>query len=260
MSLLDRHLAFVQALRDAGLPVSLAEGLDAVAAIGSLGLSERETLRAAYAATLVKRQTHRPGFDQVFDLYWPALVGDGVRPGEQYSLTNGLDETDTEQPDRQGLPDDRLGDPLADPMDDLVGRDSPQALADFREALATAIALGDPDALALLAREGVQRFGLIRGRGPGEQRWSSYNVVNRVAPSELVEKALRGCSATRRGARTPPRAGWSRRRCAGSRSWSTPRCAAGPPRSGGPSTSPSTPCAPRSSRSTSAPPARPTWS
>ena len=30
MTLLDRHLAFVNALRDAGLPVSLAEGLDAV--------------------------------------------------------------------------------------------------------------------------------------------------------------------------------------------------------------------------------------
>ena len=52
--------------------------------------------------------------------------------------------------------------------------------------------MGDPDVLAMLAREGVQRFGLIRGRGPGEQRWSSYNVINRVSPDELVEQALRG--------------------------------------------------------------------
>ena len=52
--------------------------------------------------------------------------------------------------------------------------------------------MGDPDALAMLAREAVQRFGLIRGRGPGEQRWSSYNVVNRVSPEELVAKALAG--------------------------------------------------------------------
>ena len=28
MALLDRHIGFVAALRDAGLPVSLAEGLD----------------------------------------------------------------------------------------------------------------------------------------------------------------------------------------------------------------------------------------
>jgi uncharacterized protein with von Willebrand factor type A (vWA) domain len=180
MSLLDRHVAFLEALREAGLPVSLAEGLDAVHAIGALGLADRETLRASYAATLVKRQSHRPGFDQVFDLYWPALVGDGA--GDGYSLTNRWDESDADPPERQGLPG-----PLSD---------TPQALADFREALTTAMAMGDPDALAVLAREGVQRFGLIRGRGPGEQRWSSYNVVNRVSPEELVARALAGLGLT----------------------------------------------------------------
>jgi len=70
--------------------------------------------------------------------------------------------------------------------------DGPRALADFRDALTTAMAIGDPDAIAILAREAVQRFGLIRGRGPGEQRWSSYNVMNRVSPAELVARVLRG--------------------------------------------------------------------
>ena len=88
-----------------------------------------------------------------------------------------MTDSDEEQRERLGLPE------LAD---------GPQALADFREALTTALAMGDPDALAMLAREAVQRFGLIRGRGPGEQRWSSYNVVNRVSPEELVAKALAG--------------------------------------------------------------------
>lgn len=172
MTLLDRHIAFVEALRTAGLPVSLAEGLDAVQAIDALGLEERETLRSAYAATLVKRQQHRPGFDQVFDLYWPALVGEGSRIVQNESH---LDEV-PEGADRSGL-------------SDLP--DSPQALADFREALAEAMGRDDRDALAMLAREGVQRFGLIRGRGPGEQRWSSYNVMNRVSSEELVARALR---------------------------------------------------------------------
>ena len=174
MTLLDRHIAFVEALREAGLPVSLAEGLDAVDAIGALGLGERETLRAAYAATLVKRQNHRPGFDQVFDLYWPALVGEGA--GDQ-TLVEPLDSTPV---DGEGV----------STSSTAVGQDSPQALADFREALTTALAMGDPEALAMLAREAVQRFGLIRGRGPGEQRWSTYNVLNRVSPEELVAQAL----------------------------------------------------------------------
>jgi uncharacterized protein with von Willebrand factor type A (vWA) domain len=170
VTLLDRHIEFVEALRSAGLPGSLAEGLDAVEAIGARGIGERESLRAAYAATLVKRQNHRPGFDQVFDLYFPALVGEG------YSLTNWPPKTDEDRPERQGV----------------SGVDGPEALAEFREALATAMAMGDPDALAMLAREAVQRFGLIRGRGPGEQRWSSYNVMNRVSPEELVDRALAG--------------------------------------------------------------------
>jgi uncharacterized protein with von Willebrand factor type A (vWA) domain len=170
VTLVDRHLAFVEALRDAGLPVSLAEGLDAVNAIEALGpsvgLSDRETLRTAYAATLVKRQTHRPAYDQVFDLYWPALVGEGApRP-----------PTDE---DVEGLATGADGRPRP-AMDD-----GPQALADFRETLAVALETADPDELAMLAREAVQRFGLIRGRGPGEQRWSSYNVMNRVSADEL---------------------------------------------------------------------------
>ncbi len=174
MSLLDRHLEFVEALRAAGLPVSLSEGLDAVHAIEQIGLTDREVLRAAYATTLVKRQPHRPGFDHVFDLYFPALVGDGVRPG-----------------------DDPFAEPLETPDGDRDGAaetlgDGPEDLAEFREALATALAMGDPDALLVLAREAVARFGLIRGRGQGEQRWSSYNVMNRVSPGELVDRALQG--------------------------------------------------------------------
>lgn len=188
MTLLDRHIEFVEALRSAGLPVSLAEGLDAVRAIEKLGMEERATLRAAYAATLLKRQNHRVGFDQVFDLYFPALMGEGCLPG----IRMVRDETVMDEADGQR---ERLGLSIADDLtgqEDRVGQDGPQALAEFREALTTALAMGDPDVMMLLAREGVARFGLIRGRGPGEQRWSSYNVMNRVSPDQLVEKALRG--------------------------------------------------------------------
>ncbi len=182
MTLLDRHLEFLEALRAAGLPVSLSEGLDAVRAIEALGLGEREVLRAAYASTLLKRQNHRPGFDQVFDLYFPALMGDG------HAGANSIvrDEPVVDQAD--GLPE-RLG---LSGAEDLIGQDGPEALADFRETLTTALAMGDPEAMTMLAREAVARFGLIRGRGPGEQRWSSYNVMNRVSPDELVAEVLRG--------------------------------------------------------------------
>ena len=177
MTLLDRHIAFVEALRSAGLPVSLSEGLDAIAALGETGLGDRETLRAAYAATLVKRQPHRPGFDHVFDLYFPALVGDGV--------------STSEDPDADGVSAGSTSEETNAPLGD-----GPADLAAFREALVNALGMGDPDALTMLAREAVQRFGLIRGRGQGEQRWSSYNVMNRVSPSELVDRVLQGLLGT----------------------------------------------------------------
>lgn len=178
MTLLDRHVDFLQALRRAGLPVSLAEGLDAVRAIEALGLAERESLRAAYAATLVKRQLHRPGFDQVFDLYWPPMVGD------------------VPASDREVDPDGTL-DPLEPAAPDL--RDGPEELEALREQLTTALALGDAEALQQLAREAMSRFGRIRGRGEGEQRWSAYNAVNRVAPHDLVDRVLAALGAERGG-------------------------------------------------------------
>ena len=76
--ILDRHLEFVAALRGAGLPLSLAESLDAGRAMVTIDLLDREQLRAAYAATVVKRAAHRPVFDRLFDLWWPPALGDGV--------------------------------------------------------------------------------------------------------------------------------------------------------------------------------------
>ena len=169
MSLLDRHLDFVTALRSAGLPVSLAEGLDGVRAVNALDISDREALRSAYAATLVKRQTHRPAFDKIFDLFFPALVG-----ADEIVRHISYDKSDTDGTRSVGL------------------SDGPQDLEAFREQLTEALALGDPDLLQALAREAVTRFGRIQGRGPGEQRWSSYNVANRVSPGELVERTLKG--------------------------------------------------------------------
>ena len=75
MSLLDTHIGFVEALRSAGLSVSLAEGLDAISALEKVHWHDRETVRAAYAATLVKRQPQRVTFDAVFDIWFPRLVG-----------------------------------------------------------------------------------------------------------------------------------------------------------------------------------------
>ena len=78
MSVLERHIEFVEALRAAGLPVSLAEDLDSVRAAEVVGIGDRDAFRAALRATLLKRETRRTLFDAIFDIYYPPVLGHGV--------------------------------------------------------------------------------------------------------------------------------------------------------------------------------------
>ncbi|MCW2766885.1 MAG: hypothetical protein JWO11_2844 [Nocardioides sp.] len=165
--LLDRHIAFLEALRGAGLSVSLAEDLDAIAALSALDWGQRVTVHDAYAATLVKKQSQRPTFDALFDIYFPRLVGTGAH----------------------GLQDDEAGE------GDSGVRDNAQALAGFRNELLEALATGDQQTLARLAIEMVGRFGAMPGRGPGLSSWSAYTALQRVAPSELVDRIIQALLA-----------------------------------------------------------------
>ncbi len=169
MSLLDTHLAFIADLRRAGLSVSLAEGLDAVRALELVRWDDRELVRAAYAATLVKRQPQRVTFDMIFDVHYPRLVGQGHRVDAAQDAPDGVEPA--------------------------VGRDSAAALHDLREALAEAMAAGDEAAMAELAREAVERFGILPGRGPGMAAYSAYSALQRVRPEQLLNQLVRGLMA-----------------------------------------------------------------
>jgi uncharacterized protein len=164
MTLLDTHIGFVEALRSAGLPVSLAEGLDAIAALERIGWHDREVVRTAYAATLVKKQSQRVTFDAVFDLYYPRLVGEGV----------AADTDDGGQEEGGGV------------------RDNADALRAFREELAAALEAGDEARVQDLAVEAMARFGAMPGRGPGLSSWSAYTALQRVTPQELVDQLVAG--------------------------------------------------------------------
>jgi uncharacterized protein len=170
MSVLGRHLEFVEALRAAGLTVSLAEDLDSVRAAEVIGLGDREAFRAALAATLLKRQTRRSLFDALFDLYYPPMLGDGAR-GDRVSSS-------VEGPAPEGGPEDG---PAGD-----ADEDSAAELADLRAELAEAMASGDMSSLSELARESVRRYGHLPGRGRGLSSWSSYNTMQRLSADSLV--------------------------------------------------------------------------
>ncbi len=65
---------FIDELRQAGIPVSMVEALDAAAALRHVDLADREALRAALGATLVKNVRHFAAFEVAFEVYF------GLRP------------------------------------------------------------------------------------------------------------------------------------------------------------------------------------
>lgn len=67
-------MAFVQALRGAGIPVSTAEALDALGAGALVGYQDPALLRNALAMTLVKSTEHLDTFNQCFDLFFTRSV------------------------------------------------------------------------------------------------------------------------------------------------------------------------------------------
>ncbi|MDQ3456720.1 MAG: hypothetical protein M3513_14950, partial [Actinomycetota bacterium] len=146
------HLAdFVRALREAGIPVGVSEGIDAAAVLGTVDVLDRRQLREGLASVVVKRPVHRPNFDVLFDLWWPRVGG----------TTTTDDDPDPPAPD-------------------------PEAL---RAELARLLLDGDDDALRRFAREAVAALGRAEST-PGRQSFFSYRVLRALSPDTLVAQLL----------------------------------------------------------------------
>ncbi len=73
--MLDLLSGFVTELRRAGLPVSLTEHLDAAEAVRHIPLEDREGLKYALAATLVKSSSHWRAFETAFEVFFAVRTG-----------------------------------------------------------------------------------------------------------------------------------------------------------------------------------------
>ncbi len=111
----DRLVSFIDALRAAGVRISVAESIDAMNAVAAAGL-ERARMNEALAAALIKDEADRAIFDESFDRFFAAPRPDrGDHPdrrGAQVSAAAGRG---------------RLGDdPSSLPRDDSPPRKSEQ--------------------------------------------------------------------------------------------------------------------------------------
>ena len=107
--MLDRLLSFSEALRGAGVPVSVGENLDALRSLEHVDWLDRVAWRSALGATMLKSNAHRPAFDTLFELYF----GSG----------GGADDT---PPSRAEQPDEFMSD-----LTDALGRGDGGTLQDL---------------------------------------------------------------------------------------------------------------------------------
>lgn len=75
-------LGFIDRLRRDGVRISVAEAVDALAAVAVVGV-ERPLLREALAATVVKDERDRAAFDQRFEEWFPRVASETVGTGRR---------------------------------------------------------------------------------------------------------------------------------------------------------------------------------
>ena len=99
--MLDLLTGFIAELRAAGIPVSLTEHLDAAEAMRHIPLEDREALKYALGASLVKSSTHWRAYETTFEIYF-SLRGPEYRIGDTELDAEG-DESEENQAAKLGI-------------------------------------------------------------------------------------------------------------------------------------------------------------
>ncbi|MFZ0171783.1 MAG: VWA domain-containing protein, partial [Acidimicrobiales bacterium] len=168
--MLDVLTGFVQELRRAGLPVSVTEAADAAEAIRHLPLEDRQAIKYALGATLVKSSSHWRAFDTAFEVYFSMR-------GPQY---------DIEEPPQAGGEDEK-----ADGPGRGSGRGEGEAGAgggelvtpeEIAAMLYKALRDGDQAMLSAVARLAVGRYA---GMEPGRPVGGTYYLYRTLRNLDL---------------------------------------------------------------------------
>ncbi len=151
--------SFVGELRAVGLPVSTAEALDAAEALLVVDLADREGVREALAATLIKMPRNRAPFDVAFDVFFGGAAPAGGESGHA--------ETDPQIPESG--------------VEDLITQ------------LAEALRAGDGIGLNAAVRQAVSHLSGFQPGRPVGGRYYLYRIMQRL---EGIEDALAGGDET----------------------------------------------------------------
>ena len=154
------------ALRTAGVPVSTGEAVDAARALDVVDAGQRNQVRAALRATLIKRQDDVETFERTFD----AVLADF---------------SDSPAPEDARLSQDGATTVAAAPGAAV------DASTSLLEDLAAALRDDDADALRRLAALSVHQFGGIGSTSQDSERALLYRVLRGLDLARILQRALR---------------------------------------------------------------------
>ncbi len=163
--MLELLSGFVGELRSAGLPVSLTEHLDAARAVHHVPLEDRDALKAALGATLVKSGAHWPAFETAFEVYFSPRVVDGDATADPEKSAPGA----------------------ATPAG---GGPEPMSAAELAAMLLQAIRQGDRALAAALARAAVDRYAGMEPGRPVGGTYYLYRTLRNLDLEGLLERLL----------------------------------------------------------------------
>ena len=176
--MLDLLSGFIVELRNAGLPVSLTENLDAMEAIMHIPLEDREAFKYALGATLVKNHAHWRSFETVFEVYFslrgPEYAIDGTGDGNA-----DIDEFMRQMQNLQGQGEGKGG----GTMDGLT----PEELMNI---LMNALMNGDQAMMRALAKQAVQRFAGMEPGRPVGGTYYLYRTLRNLDLDGMLDKLM----------------------------------------------------------------------
>ncbi len=170
--MLDVLTGFVGELRRSGLPVSVTEASDAAEAIRHLPLEDRQAIKYALGATLVKSSAHWRAFDTAFEVYFSMR-------GPQYDL--GEDDPLGASDDDDAAAGSGRGQGRGEGENGAGGLEmvSPEEIAAM---LYKALRDGDQAMLAAVARLAVGRYA---GMEPGRPVGGTYYLYRTLRNLDL---------------------------------------------------------------------------
>jgi uncharacterized protein len=178
--MLELLSGFVGELRAAGLPVSVTEHLDAARAVHHVPMEDREALKAALGATLVKSGAHWPAFETAFEVYFSPRFAPRVKPGDG-------DNDVTDAPTSSSS-----GDAARSAQAALAagGGSEPMSASELAALLFRAMRQGDRALSGALARHAVDRYAAIEPGRPVGGTYYLYRTLRHLDLEGLLERLL----------------------------------------------------------------------